>query len=134
MLNFSTNKSDAIGACVSGLCLIHCLATPLFFLVTVTTSCSQSCCSAAPVWYQSFDYFFLFISLFAVYQSSKKSTINWVKYGLWISWISFFLVIINANYQWIYLSQNIKILPSFTLIGLHLYNLRFCQCSENECC
>ena len=134
MLNFSINKSDTIGACASGLCLIHCLATPFLFLATVTTTCSQSCCSTAPVWYQWFDYFFLFISFFAVYYSTKTTTSSWVKYGLWISWIAFLLVLLNANYQWIYLSQNFKFLPSFSLIGLHLYNLRFCQCAANECC
>ena len=134
MFNFSLNKSDAVGACASALCMLHCIATPFLFLATATTTCSQSCCSTAPVWYQWFDYIFLFISFFAVYQSSRTSTSVWVKYGLWISWITFFLVILNANYQWIFLSQNTKFIPSFSLIALHIYNLKYCQCKEDECC
>ena len=135
MLRFSINKSDTIGICASTLCMIHCIATPFIFLATATT-CSQSCCSAAPGWYQWLDYFFIFISFFAVLQSSKSSTSDMVKYGLWISWFGLFFVIINANiFQWFYLSNNIKFIPSFLIIGFHLYNLRYGQCAiSDDCC
>ena len=134
MINFSISKSDAIGACSSALCMIHCIATPFLFLATATT-CSQSCCAAAPVWYQWLDYIFIFISFFAVFQSTKSSSVNWVKYALWFSWFALLIAILNANmFQWIYVSQNVKFIPSFSLIGLHLYNLRYCHCSEDKCC
>ena len=134
MLNISIKKPDTLGACASALCMLHCMATPVLFLVAAT-SCSQSCCSAAPLWYQSLDYFFALLSFFAVLQSTKSSTAKWIKYGLWISWIALLIVILNVNFfQWIYLSQNIKFIPSLILIGLHLYNQKYGQCLENDCC
>lgn len=134
MLNISIKKPDTLGACASALCMLHCMATPVLFLAAAT-SCSQSCCSAAPLWYQSLDYFFVLLSFFAVLQSTKSSTAKWIKYGLWISWIALLIVILNVNFfQWIYLSQNIKFIPSLILIGLHLYNQKFGPCLENDCC
>jgi len=134
MFNNQMIKSDTLGVCASALCMVHCIATPFLFLATATT-CSQSCCSAAPAWYQWLDYLFVFVSFFAVIQSTKSSNSSWIKYGLWISWVALFFVIINANYfQWIYLSQNTKFIPSFSLIGLHIYNLKFCQSAKDSCC
>lgn len=134
MSNISIKKPDTLGACASALCMLHCMATPFLFLAAAT-SCSQSCCNAAPLWYQSLDYFFILLSFFAVLQSTKSSNTNWIKYGLWVSWIALFMVILNVHiYQWIYLSKNIKFIPSFTLIGLHLYNQKYSQCLENDCC
>ena len=134
MLNISFQKSDSWGVLSSTLCMIHCIATPFLFLATAT-SCSQTCCSAAPVWYQWLDYLFILISLFAVFYSTKMSNVVWIKYALWISWIGLTFVILNANiFQWFYLSNNIKFIPSFALIGFHLYNLKFCRCDDNNCC
>ena len=50
-------NSDTIGALASGLCMIHCVATPFFF---IASACTASCCNMAPGWWQGFDYFFLF--------------------------------------------------------------------------
>ena len=134
MPNISFEKSDALGVISSALCMIHCIATPFLFLATATT-CSQSCCASAPIWYQWFDYIFVFISFFAVLYSTKSSNVNWIKFALWLSWFGLLLAILNANvFQWVYLSNNIKFIPSFSLIGFHLYNLKYCQCSDKGCC
>ena len=134
MLNISLQKSDTLGVMSSALCMVHCIATPFLFLATAT-SCSQSCCGAAPIWYQWLDYVFILVSFFAVFHSTKSSNVNWVKYALWLSWLALVFVIFNANvFQWYYISNNIKFIPSFSLIGFHLYNLRYCQCSKNNCC
>ena len=133
MLNISLQKSNTIGVLSSLLCMIHCIATPFLFLAAATT-CSQSCCSSAPIWYQWFDYFFIFISFFAVFHSTKSTTI-WIKYALWTSWITLVLVILNANiFKFLDLSNNIKFIPSFSLIGFHLYNLFFCKNTDDKCC
>jgi len=131
MLNVSIKKSDAFGIISSTLCMIHCIATPFFFFATV---CSDSCCSAAPEWWKSIDYFFLLVSFFAVIHSTKKTNFKLIKYGLWISWVGLFLYLLNARYEFLYISENIKFIPAFSLIGFHLYNIRYCQCSSNECC
>ena len=131
MLNISLKKSDAVGAISSGLWMIHCLATPVFF---IAATCSASCCSAAPLWWQWLDYVFLIISFFAITHSVKTTKSNIVKYGLWISWVGLFLFILNIQFQWFLISDNIKFIPAFSLIGFHLYNIRYCQCKDDQCC
>ena len=124
-------KSDAIGALASGLCMIHCLATPFFF---IASACCASCCNTAPLWWQWMDYFFLFISFFAIIQATRATKNEWVTYGLWTSWMALFLLIFNIKFGWVNLVENLKFIPAFTLVGLHLYNMRYCQCDKNECC
>tara|TARA_Y100001970_G_scaffold223760_1_gene275535 strand:+ start:116 stop:520 length:405 start_codon:yes stop_codon:yes gene_type:complete len=129
--NISINKSDSLGVISSGLCMIHCLATPFFF---VAAACSKSCCAAAPSWWLYIDYIFLIISFVAVMHSTKDSTYNFVKFGLWLSWLGLFAFIINISYSFIDISDNVKFIPGFSLIGFHLYNARFCNCTDKECC
>ena len=131
MFNISIEKSDSIGVISSGLCMIHCLATPFFF---VAAACSKSCCAAAPSWWLWIDYAFLLISFIAVLYSIKSTKYNFVKVGLWLSWFGLFFCIINISYNFIDVSDNVKFIPAFSLIGFHLYNARFCKCTEKECC
>ena len=123
-------KSDALGAIASGLCILHCLATPFFF---IASACSLSCCNNAPLWWQWMDYVFLGISFFAIKYATKSSAKDWVVQGLWISWVSLFFTILNVKMEWIHLAENLKFIPAFALVGLHMYNMRYCQC-EKECC
>ena len=41
---------------------------------------------------------------------------------------------IAIDEQWFPLHGNLKFIPAFSLIGLHLYNLRYCQCKAENCC
>ena len=123
-------KSDAIGAIASGLCILHCLATPIFF---IASACSLSCCNNTPLWWQWMDYVFLGISFFAIKYATKSSSKDWVVQGLWVAWVTLFIAILNIKMEWIYLAENIKFIPAFALVGLHMYNMRYCQC-EKECC
>ena len=131
MFNISLPKSDFIGVFSSGLCMIHCIATPFFFLAS---TCSVSCCNAAPEWWRWIDYAFLIISFGAVYHSTSSSTSQIIKYGLWASWLGLFLFLFNARLEWFYISENVKFIPAFSLIGFHLYNIRYSKCVENDCC
>ena len=131
MFNVSASKSDFIGACSSGLCMIHCIATPFFFFAS---TCSVTCCSAAPEWWKWIDYTFLAISFAAVYHSTNSETSQLIKYGLWISWLGLFLFLLNTRLEWFYISENIKFIPAFSLIGFHLYNLKYYKCNASDCC
>tara|TARA_A100000164_G_C21877297_1_gene758312 strand:- start:218 stop:646 length:429 start_codon:yes stop_codon:yes gene_type:complete len=124
------SQSDAVGALASGLCMLHCLATPIFF---IASTCSLSCCNNAPAWWQWIDYLFIGISFAAIKYATKSSTKNWVIQGLWISLASMFFLIINVKFEWFQLAANIKFVPAFILIALHTYNMRYCKCEE-ECC
>ena len=131
MLNISIRKYDSLGALASGLCMIHCIATPFLF---IASACTVSCCSATPLWWQWVDYAFLGISLFAVINASKSTVNKFIKYGLWISWIGLFLFLLNAKFLWFSLSINLKYIPALSLVSLHIYNLRFGKCKNDECC
>ncbi|MAJ45003.1 MAG: hypothetical protein CMF96_09720 [Candidatus Marinimicrobia bacterium] len=112
--------------------MVHCLATPFLFLAT--TTCSATCCDTAPSWWQWIDYVFLIVSFFAVMNSVKKSNSNFIKYALWTSWFGLLLFVINAKFNFFYTSEYIKFIPAFSLIALHLWNLKFYQSQVDECC
>ena len=130
-INAPLKKSDTIGVLSSGLCMIHCLATPFFF---VATACSATCCSGAPLWWQWLDYFFLIISFIAVRHSTVSTNSKIVELGLWISWVSLLILVLNVKFLWFHISPNIKFIPAFSLIGFHLYNLKYSQCKTKDCC
>ncbi|MCH2023496.1 MAG: MerC domain-containing protein [Saprospiraceae bacterium] len=124
-------KSDTLGALASGLCLIHCLATPIIF---IAQSCSSSCCSSAPLWWQLIDFIFLAISFCAIYWTAKKTSKTWLKRALWISWVLLLILLLNEKLAWIPLSKSSIYFPALGLVSLHIYNLRFCNCKEQKCC
>ena len=124
-------KTDIIGAIASSLCLIHCIATPFIF---IAQSCSMVCCDSAPVWWRFIDYFFLVISFFAVYRSTQTTANYWIKPSLWLSWSVLFIIIMNEKITWFALSERAIYFPALILIGLHLYNKKYCQCTSTKCC
>ena len=130
MTSIYAQKYDAIGAIASFMCMIHCIATPFLF---IASACSVTCCDATPLWWQWVDYIFLGVSLFAVINITKTSKITFVKLGLWLSWLGLFSFFISKQYLGISVSENLKYIPALSLVGFHLYNLKFCKC-ENECC
>jgi len=127
---FLTQKSDTFGAIASSLCLIHCLITPFIF---VAQTCSVTCCSSAPTWWRVIDVIFLIVSFFAVYQSMTLTTKSWLKIGFGVSWIGLLLLIINDNFNIFELAHEIIYLPSLGLIILHLYNIKYCKCTDYGC-
>ena len=124
-------KPDSIGAIASTLCLIHCIATPFIF---IAQSCAVFCFDKIPSWWGSIDYFFLVISFLAVYRSTQTTANYWIKPLLWLSWCALFLIIMNEKIAWFALSEQAIYFPAITLILLHLYNKKYCQCNTNKCC
>ena len=124
-------KPDSIGSIASMLCLIHCLATPFIF---ITQACTLSCCADAPTWWKSLDYVFLIISFFAIFRSTQTSSNTMIKFALWITWVIFFVSIMANTTQVFYIHENTKYISGVTLALLHLYNLKYCQCQNDECC
>ncbi|NRB60346.1 MAG: MerC domain-containing protein [Winogradskyella sp.] len=124
------SNSDFIGAFASGLCLIHCIATPFIF---IAQSCSATCCDSAPTWWKAIDFLFIIISFFAVYFSAKESSKYWMKYALYSSWFLLLLVIINERIELLHLPEGSVYIPAIALIGFHLYNKKYCQCNDKHC-
>ena len=125
-------QSDLIGVIASGLCAIHCIVTPFLFLAQ---SCSStSCCGSTPSWWSSIDYLFIGITFLAVYQSGKNSSKSWIKYGLLVIWGLLSVLVLNEKFNLLNIAEGWKYLTAVGLICLHLYNLKFCRCSEESCC
>lgn len=128
---FTNQKADSIGVISSTLCLIHCVATPLVFMAQTSL---LACCSTTPAWWKFLDYVFLLISFLAVYRSANTTASRWIKPALWLSWCFLFFVIINEKTAWVPLNESFIYLPTISLIGLHLYNRKYCKCSTDKCC
>jgi len=129
-MKITLQKPDIIGAIASTLCIIHCAATPLLFLIN---TCSFGDCETVPSWWKNIDFLFLLISFTAIYQSTKKTT-NFVKPLLWFNWSLLFSLIINEKLEMFTLPEIITYITAFTLTGLHLYSLKYCQCKNDKCC
>lgn len=124
-------KPDILGTFSSTLCLIHCVATPFLFLAQ---TCTPSCSNETPGWWGKIDYFFLIISFFAIYWTVKSTTINWIKPLLWLSWMLLFIIIINEKVALLPIPETLIYIPSISLITLHLYNKKYCNCNNDKCC
>lgn len=122
-------RPDLIGATASGLCALHCMVTPFIFLAKATSTHVHK-----PVWWGLIDYIFLVVSFFAIYRTVKSSTRNWIKYALWCVWIILSCAIINETFEIAHLAEASVYVPALILAGLHLYNQKYCKCTDDGCC
>jgi len=120
-----TNRSDMLGALSSGLCMIHCLATPLLFLAQ---SNKATCSSLGPWWWHTIDYLFIIVAIISIRRSNQHTTLTWMPYALYTSWVLLTLVMVNDKTHFIQVSGFILYIPGCSLVLLHLYNRHSCQC------
>ena len=125
-----SSKSDVIGAWASGLCLIHCLATPFLF---VAQAGLISHGESHPQWWGILDVVFLSISFIAIWWSSKNTSKQWMRIALWASWLLLCFVVLNEKLAIVPLAEQAIYVPAVGLIFFHLYNRRYCQCGEGDC-
>jgi len=126
-------KSDAIGALASAICLIHCIATPFIFFSAAGLHASKPH-GDSPLWWGMIDVVFLIVSFIAIFWSGKTSSKDWMKYALYFSWIVLALFIIMERLGDIHIAESLIYIPALGLIGLHLYNQKYCQCRGESCC
>lgn len=125
-----SNRSDSLGAFSSGMCLIHCISTPFIFALQPLALADE----AAPSWWKSLDYIFLAISFLAVYWSANNTPKRWLQYALWICWAALTFAILDEKMELFHLGEISVYFPALGLIGLHLYNRKYCQCAGEDCC
>lgn len=113
------SKSDVIGALASGLCLIHCIATPFIFLAQTS---SATIGNSAPAWWGIIDIVLVVISFYAVYWSTLNSSKSWMKYALWISWSALGIIILNEKLHLLAIPEFSIYIPAIALVLFHLYN------------
>jgi len=126
-----SSKSDFIGATASGLCLIHCIATPFLFVAQAGLAHGEE---LHPQWWGALDLIFLTISLLAIWWSSKNTSKNWMRIALWTCWTVLALLVLNEKLGLVHLMEEIIYLPAVSLVVLHLYNRNYCQCGDEACC
>lgn len=130
-MNLITSKSDTFGIIASTLCFIHCLLTPLLFVVHVGDFGEHA---GRPFWWSNLDFLFLGISFFAVLRSSKITSKKLMKYLLWTFWTLLFLLVLNEKNEIFHLPEIIMYAVTITLVVLHAYNLKYCTCKDENCC
>ena len=117
-------RPDYIGAIASTLCLLHCIATPLIFIVQAG---SLNCCGSPPTWWKLIDILFVIISFLAIYNSTLTSSSKLMKASLWLFWFLLFFIIINEKIAWLPLNESVIYFPAIILTVLHLYNRKHYQ-------
>lgn len=130
---YLNGNSDIVGALATTLCLLHCVATPFLFIAH-TSMHEHEHHRNAPFWWQSIDILFIVVSFLAVQWSVKYSSKAWIKPAFWMSWALISFVIFNEKLEFIHLPESIIYFPALALVGLHLYNRTYCQCTGEECC
>ena len=126
-MKITTIHTDYYGAFISILCIVHCFATPFLFI-------SQSYVMTVPGWWQALNFIFLALSFLAVYKTTQHSSIQNIKYLLFISWSALAFLLISEELRLFHIPEIIIYFNGFTLAGLHIYNKKYCQCAEDECC
>ena len=123
--------SDYIGASASGVCFIHCLATPILFLSQASL---VSIGNEMLFLWQSLNFFLLTISAIAVYYSIKNSSNLSVNTLLFLTWFILLCLIITEVFEIFSVPEFYSYITAISLSGLHIYNLKYCRCDNEECC
>lgn len=126
-----TVKSDLIGMLSSGLCLIHCVATPFLFMANSGLGIHAE---GGYSWWGYLDPLFLALSFFAVYWSVKNTTRSWIKYAFGILWFLLLLLVLNEKLELFHIWEETIYVPTVSLVFLHFYNKRYCHCNDDNCC
>ena len=128
-MRITTKNSDYLGAVAGVLCIIHCIVTPLLFVINAELATNQTLLVL-----QAIGYIFLIISFFAVYRSALNTTNNVVKILFFLFWSFLLFLILNESFGAFRISETFTFISAFSLSALHIYNLKYCQCKDENCC
>lgn len=129
----SSNYSNLLGAAASGLCAIHCAATPFIFAAKPLIEQvydGHEHAHGSPLW-AAFDYIFLVLSFVAVWYSTRYTNHRNLKRLLWLGWVVFAAGILFEAFHLPY-GHWLMYGGSFALVVTHLANYRHCQ-AEIKC-
>lgn len=126
-----TINSDHVGVTASSLCMLHCFFTPLLFVSQATSIVFTQ---EIHLLWQSLNYVFLLISILAIYHTVKNSTKLSVKVLLVLTWLILSSLIINEFFEISSIPEIYTYAAAVSLSGLHIYNLKYCRCDDDNCC
>ena len=124
-------NSDNLGILSSTLCFIHCFATPFVYVSFASLFNHNEFLSFS---WKGINLIFIVFSLIAVNRSTKKTTSKIIKPIFWFSWCFLFFVLFNEEVKFIELPELVSYLCALNLAGIHVYNLNFCGCKDENCC
>ena len=131
-MKYTLKHPDTVGAINSSLCVAHSFATPFLFLTQAQTSLVEL--SSVPLWWQLLNYVFIIVSFFAVKRTVKNSSNELVKSLLWLSWVLLSVLILNEEFEIMHMPELLTYFAGISLASLHIYNLKYCQCEDENCC
>ena len=121
---------DKLGILSSALCLIHCFITPFIYMSFASLKQNELISFSL----NGVNVIFIIFSLVAVNRSTKITTSKIIKPIFWLSWIFLFFVLFNEVAMIIELPEIISYTSGLILAGVHIYNLNFCGCKDENCC
>lgn len=124
----NSNYSNLLGATASGLCAIHCAATPLLFAakpVLEHAATEHGHAQGSPLW-AAFDYVFLLLSFVAVWYSVRHTNHRTLKRVLWASWGVFATGILFEAFHLPY-GHWLMYSGSIALVIAHVKNYQHCR-------
>ena len=80
-----------------------------------------------PTWWRVVDFVFLVVSGFAVYRSMQTSSKKWVWRSLWAAWGVLTCSVLAEAFAHALFLPALKYTAASALIGLHFYNMKFCN-------
>ena len=123
--------SDYVGASASGLCLMHCIATPILFLSQASLI---SISNEMLFLWQSLNFLFLAISFIAIYYSVQNSSNLYVKILFFLNWLILSALILIELFEILSIAEFYTYIAAISLSILHIYNLNYCRCEDDSCC
>ena len=129
-MRITLKNSDYLGIISSILCLIHCFITPFIYISFASLKQNELISFSL----NGVNVIFVIVSLIAVNRSTKITTSKIIKPVFWISWIFLFFVLFNEEAKIIELPEIFSYTSALILAGVHIYNLNFCGCKDENCC
>ena len=130
-MKITLKNSDNLGILSSSLCLIHCFITPFIYMSFASLFNQNDFLYSS---WKGINIIFIVFSLIAVNRSTKKTTSKIIKPIFWFSWCFLFFVLFNEEVKFIELPELVSYLSALNLAGIHVFNLKFCGCKDENCC
>lgn len=116
----SAQSADVLGISASLLCMVHCLAFPLFISMGYLFQHGEEAGYGHSHWV---DYLFIGLALWAVFNSSKNTQSKGIKIGLWAAVSVFSIaVLLHELSSWMVF---VSVMASMVLVIVHILNWKF---------
>jgi chromate transport protein ChrA len=127
--SLGTSFADRLGICLSGLCAIHCLVTPLLILLLPSFHFFQAySLHEFDEWFHGILLVVLPVVAIIAFVPGYLRHRDWKVFGWSIAGFSAILVAIIAFHENLWLSTPLMIAGSLLLIRAHFLNRHLCAC------